>query len=82
MIEDKLRVVWEVEDGYAGKSRPQEFEISKTDIEWCDSLEEVEAVALDMTREDFEHKISWALSNHEAIMEWATAVLAERERGR
>ena len=66
---EKIKVRWEVEDGYVGKSRPQTTII---DIEQLMDIEEWEAMTEDKKREfieeivqeDFEQKISFGISDY------------------
>ena len=55
-----MRVQGEVEDGYAGKSRPQFTNIPDEDLEDLDEGErqqEIEAYV----QQDFENRIAWAI---------------------
>lgn len=58
----KIDVVWEVCDGYVGKSRPQhsKIDISEFDSDMSDA--EIEQTILDYVQEDFEERISWDLT--------------------
>jgi hypothetical protein len=66
---EKIKVRWEVEDGYVGKSRPRTTTI---DIEQLMDIEEWEAMPEDKKREfieeivqkDFEQKISFGISDY------------------
>jgi hypothetical protein len=51
-------IVWEVDDGYAGPSRPQETHISDIDLEGL-SEEDREAIIADIVDEDFAQRITW-----------------------
>lgn len=55
-----MRVRWEVEDGYVGKSRPQETYINDIELELCETKEEKEKYINERIQEDFEQKITWA----------------------
>ena len=54
-----MRVLWEVDDGYAGKSRPQTTIIDDNDLEACETDEERELLINQEIQFDFEQKISW-----------------------
>ena len=59
-----MKVIWEVEDGYVGKSRPQEIIIPDDEIyDWEGKISEEEKQKLieDCVQEDFNQKISWAI---------------------
>ena len=53
-----MRVTWEVEDGYVGKSRPQHTDIDDEDLEACDTEEERQALITDTIEDDFLSKIT------------------------
>ena len=66
----KLNITYEVEDGYAGKSRPQQFVFDSE--AWCDDWEELtEDEKNDYINqsidEDFNDKISWCIINKEEV---------------
>jgi len=55
-----MKVHWEVEDGYVGKSRPQETHID--DEEWQDTPpEDREEFIEECVREDFDNRIGFAV---------------------
>lgn len=56
-----MRVIWEIEDGYAGKHRPQETVIDDEDLEGLDEQERQEYI-YECVQEDFEATISWFIS--------------------
>ena len=64
---EPIEVKWEVEDGYAGKSRPQTtiVDIEKHHMpasEWDElSQEEKEFVIYEAVQEDFDQKISFGI---------------------
>ena len=53
-----MRVTWEVEDGYAGKNRPQFTDIPNEDLEGLDEDERKQLIE-DYVRQDFESNIYW-----------------------
>lgn len=63
---------WEVEDGYAGRSRPQETEFDSDDVmeqqEW-DKLSESEKQEFlnDAVQEDYDIEISWYINEIEKL---------------
>ena len=60
-----VTVRWEVEDGYAGKSRPQSFEIDTDDFdEGVDILNQL----YDFTQEQFDNTISWYIQNEDEVV--------------
>lgn len=58
MANEFIEVRWEVEDGYAGKTRPQYTKIRIADIMDCWSEDEVKSLIDDCIQADFEHRIS------------------------
>ena len=61
-----MKVIWEVEDGYVGKSRPQTTEIPDEDFEPYKEDgkidEEVkQQIIEDYVQDDFNQIISWAI---------------------
>ena len=67
---EKIQVVWEVSDGYAGKSRPQKLEIDiENDImseeEWVElSHEEKLEVINEAVQDDFEQTVSFTVTDY------------------
>ena len=59
-----MRIIWEVEDGYMGKSRPQETEIDDEELEGLNK-EEIKNYIHDRIQEDFEQTISWSETSRE-----------------
>jgi len=55
-----MRITWEVEDGYAGKSRPQYTEVPDVEIEACESEDEENELINEYIQRDFEMKISYS----------------------
>ena len=60
-----MRVTWEVEDGYCGKSRPQHTDIPDDELEECETDAEREILIEEYIQADFDSKISWAESNRD-----------------
>ncbi len=54
-----MRITWEVEDGYCGKSRPQHTEVDDEDLKECATDKEREALIQDAIQEDFTSRIAW-----------------------
>lgn len=53
-------VIWEVEDGYVGKSAPHEVEIPDDEIEECEGTEEIEELIEDYVKEDFDQTVTYS----------------------
>lgn len=60
-----MKVRWEVEDGYVGKSRPQTTEVPDEELAECDIEEEREQLIESYIQEDFEQRISWAIVGYD-----------------
>lgn len=61
-----MKVIWEVEDGYVGKSRPQETEIPDEDFEPYEEDGEIDdkikqQIIENYVQDDFDANISWAI---------------------
>ena len=55
-----MKITWEVEDGYIGKSRPQFTEIDDDELAECSTDEEREEFIEQCIHEDFMSNISWS----------------------
>lgn len=56
---DYIDVTWEVEDGYAGKSRPQKTRVYLDDIQDSETAEDMIHALRYLIQEDFNEKIDW-----------------------
>lgn len=52
-----MRVKWEVEDGYAGKSRPHYIDVPDDELEECETDQEREKLIDEYVQEEFDSKI-------------------------
>ena len=57
-MSDYIELTWEVEDGYAGKSRPQTTRIQLSDLHDCADVEEVQRFVAETIQEDFDARIA------------------------
>jgi hypothetical protein len=74
-----MKAEWEVEDGYCGKSRPQETDLDPELVEDCDSVDHaMEQVEL-AVEEDFANKISHFIKNRDEIKEWIQGIFEKRD---
>jgi len=55
-----MKVKWEVEDGYAGGSRPQYTVIDDDDLAECETEEEKEEFISQCIQKDFMIEITWS----------------------
>jgi hypothetical protein len=57
--DDKVEVVWEIEDGYAGPSRPQYAYIPKDELAECVTAGDVHNLIDDYVKAAFEDRITY-----------------------
>lgn len=75
-----MKIEWEADDGYAGGSRPQSFEIDNEEIkENCDSLEEALKYIEEETQMDFDNKVTWYFNNLDEIKEKVISIIQARK---
>ena len=60
-----MRVTWQIDDGYAGPSRPQHVEVDDEELAECETDEERERLIEDTVQEDFNQKVSWYIVSKE-----------------
>lgn len=65
-----MKIIWEVEDGYVGPSRPQRTEIYLSDFEDDMTDTDIENMIYDAVKEDFEQKISYFIQNMSDVVEY------------
>lgn len=63
-----MKVTWEVIDGYIGKSRPQYTEIPDEILDEIESEEEKQEYINLCIDEDFNQKITWAITGAGVII--------------
>lgn len=54
-----IKVTWEIDDGYAGKSRPQVFYIPRDDWDACETQQQKDELVEAMTDFEFYNNISF-----------------------
>jgi hypothetical protein len=54
-----MKIRWEVDDGYAGKSRPHFVEVDDDELAECETEEERNELINDYVKNEFENKINW-----------------------
>ena len=62
-----LKITWEVDDGYVGKSRPQFAIIPEDELEGYDDPEEREEFINEWVQDEFEMSIGWSITNTEEL---------------
>lgn len=79
-MSEKVTVRWTVEDGYVGKSRPQETEI---DVETLlsdydpETDHDIHYAVYEAVDEDFQNRVSYGITNLDEVVE-AVRQAAER----
>jgi glutamate synthase domain-containing protein 3 len=79
MKEGIIKIRWQVDDGYAGGSRPQSTEIDKSELEQCDTFEEAKELIENAVQEDYENKVSWSYGDWNGIEETINEVLSKKK---
>jgi hypothetical protein len=54
-----MKITWEIDDGYIGRSRPHHLEIPDNDMEDMNDEEKVKYIE-EYIQDDFNDKISWS----------------------
>jgi len=62
MKSDKIEVTWEVDDGYAGPSRPQSTVVDLEDFEDL-SEQAIEVLLYEIVGEDFSQNIGYSITS-------------------
>jgi len=57
-----MKITWEVDDGYCGKSRPQTTEIDDEELAEYETEEEKEKFIEECIQQDFEQRITWHIT--------------------
>lgn len=58
-----MKIIYEVEDGYVGSSRPQHVKVDDFELLDCDTIDEALELINNAVQDDFEKKVSWVLSS-------------------
>ena len=62
---------YQVDDGYAGGSRPRNFVIDEYEIEDDMTEDDLRNLFIECAQSDFEHNISFCCQNEDEFVEWA-----------
>lgn len=67
-----IEVEWQVSDGYVSGNRPQRTKIQKSDIEFCDTEEEVKELVESSIQDSFERKVApeWEQDQMDKVLEY------------
>jgi len=80
MKKNKFQAKYEINDGYAGKTRPQHFSIDADDLKDDMSDEELEHFYEQAVHIDFQQRITPCSQRTSEFVEWAKQQLAERSK--
>ncbi len=74
-MSESLEVTWQVQDGYAGVSRPQFLRLSAEDFEFCGDVEE----AMVFVYKDLDDALSELgyYFDEDAVREWLSGVVGK-----
>ena len=78
-VEDEFDITWEVDDGYAGPSRPQHYSIDVNVLDDEMTADELEELYNEIVMEEFMQNISAYGSNKREFIEWAKHALEARK---
>jgi hypothetical protein len=77
--EDKFRVSWEADDGYAGGSRPHSFTVRADEVADFDDVDAaMEYLTRERLDEEFREKIRPYVSDAAKVRAWVESVFAAR----
>jgi len=77
-----MKIVYEIEDGYAGGSRPQSVQIPDLDEiieDHIDDPEKIIETIYDVVYEDMLSKISFYINNHEKLVNYIAEKIRENK---
>ena len=63
-----IKVRWEVDDGYAGGSRPQMCAVELDDFQHCDDESAVRDQLSEIIQDEFTNRISWFMKNEDEVV--------------
>jgi hypothetical protein len=58
-----MKITWEVEDGYVGKSSPQVVDVPDEELAECETDEEKHDLVEEYVQQDFNNNISYSYDN-------------------
>ena len=77
----KFNGVYEINDGYAGKSRPQSFSVSSEEIEDDMAEDAIRELYASLAEADFQERITVSVSREDAFVSWALEQIEARSAG-
>ncbi len=64
-----MKARWEVDDGYVGKSRPQETVLDDEIFDDAETESELRELVEEYVQQDFEQRIMWFVGNWDEIVQ-------------
>ena len=62
-----IKVTWEVDDGYVGKSAPHTLTISEDELQYCESEEIRQEYIEEAVDSDFAQTVTWTITSIEKV---------------
>jgi len=78
-VEDEFDITWEVDDGYAGPSRPQHCSIDVDVLDDEMTADELEVLYNEIVMEEFRQYVTAYGSNKREFVEWAKLAMKARK---
>jgi hypothetical protein len=75
----KFNGAYDINDGYAGKSRPQSFSVSADEIEDDMTEDAIRGLYASLAEADFQKRITVSVSREEAFVSWALEQIEARQ---
>lgn len=60
-----MRITWQIDDGYIGKSAPHYTEVDDDELAECETEQERQDLIAESVQADFEQTISWYITDQE-----------------
>lgn len=79
--EGEFKVIYEVDDGYAGGSAPQSFLMSLDDIDAGMTDEQLLTALYDAAHDDMLQKVSTSINNAGEFVAWAREQINRKKEG-
>ena len=72
-------ISWEIDDGYAGQSRPQSVDVPDEDIIECGrTLEDAITLISEYVQDDFEYKITWCFKSYDRMVKEIEELISKK----
>lgn len=82
-MSEEIKLIWGVEDGYAGKDRPQTSYIDMDELlDSCDTTKQAEEYLSEFIQEEFLNSICWYCDFSEALAKFDELKAKRKEEER